>query len=44
MKTNRQNLDEEELQILHDFERGVFETIPDLRAEKKKLEESSPDI
>ena len=31
-------LDEEELQILQDFERGEFESIQNFRAEKRSLE------
>ncbi|MCD4755258.1 MAG: antitoxin [Deltaproteobacteria bacterium] len=33
--------DEEELQILHDFERGEFESIRNFREEKRKLEEAA---
>jgi len=39
MKTNKLKLDEEELQILSDFERGEFESILNFREEKRKLEE-----
>jgi len=38
MNQNRLQLDEEELQILHDFERGEFESIKNFRAEKRQLE------
>ena len=41
MKINRLKLDEEELQILHDFEHGEFESIRDFREEKRKLEEAA---
>ena len=41
MKTNRLNLDEEELQILRDFERGEFESIRNFRGEKRELEEAA---
>jgi len=41
MKTNKLKLDEEELQILSDFERGEFESILNFREEKRKLEEAS---
>lgn len=41
MKTNGLNLDEEELQILRDFERGEFESIRNFRAEKRELEEAA---
>jgi predicted DNA binding CopG/RHH family protein len=41
MKTNRLNLDEEELQILRDFERGEFESIRNFREERRKLEEAA---
>jgi predicted DNA binding CopG/RHH family protein len=40
MKKNLQ-LDEEELQILADFERGEFESIENFRSEKRKLEEAA---
>lgn len=33
--------DEEELQILQDFERGEFESIKNFRDEKRKLEEAA---
>lgn len=41
MKTNRLKLDEEELQILRDFERGEFESIRNFSEEKRKLEEAA---
>ena len=41
MSINRLKFDEEELQILHDFERGEFESIRDFRQEKKVLEETA---
>ncbi|NOQ95686.1 MAG: hypothetical protein GQ555_03615 [Desulfobacterales bacterium] len=41
MKTNRLKLDEEELQILRDFEGGEFESIRNFREEKRKLEEAA---
>jgi len=41
MKTNKLKLDEEELQILSDFERGEFESILNFREEKRKLEEAA---
>ena len=41
MQTNRLNFDEEELQILRDFERGEFESIRNFRAEKRALEEAA---
>jgi predicted DNA binding CopG/RHH family protein len=41
MKTNRLKFDEEELQILRDFERGEFESICNFREEKQKLEEAA---
>jgi len=41
MKTNRLKLDEEELQILRDFERGEFQSIHNFREEKRKLEEAA---
>ena len=34
-------LDEEELQILHDFENGEFESIDNLVTEKRMLEETA---
>ena len=40
-KETRLRLDEEELQILKDFERGEFERIRNFRYEKKKLEEAA---
>ncbi|MBL7224904.1 MAG: hypothetical protein ISS59_02105 [Desulfobacteraceae bacterium] len=41
MKTKKLKLDEEELQILRDFERGEFESIRNFREEKRKLEEAA---
>ncbi|MDY6844582.1 MAG: CopG family antitoxin [Thermodesulfobacteriota bacterium] len=41
MKNNRLKFDEEELQILRDFERGEFESIRNFREEKGKLEEAA---
>ena len=38
MNQNRLQLDEEEFQILQDFERGEFESIKNFRAEKRQLE------
>ena len=38
MSRNPLKLDEEELQILGDFERGEFESIQNFRAEKRSLE------
>jgi predicted DNA binding CopG/RHH family protein len=38
MSRNPLKLDEEELQILGDFERGEFESIENFRAEKRNLE------
>jgi predicted DNA binding CopG/RHH family protein len=38
MSCNPLKLDEEELQILQDFERGEFESIQNFRAEKRSLE------
>lgn len=38
MSRNPLKLDEEELQILQDFERGEFESIQNFRAEKRSLE------
>lgn len=38
MSRNLLKLDEEELQILRDFERGEFESIQHFRAEKRSLE------
>lgn len=38
MSRNPLKLDEEELQILDDFERGEFESIENFRAEKRILE------
>ena len=41
MKTNKLRLDEDELQILNDFERGEFQSITNFREEKRKLEEAA---
>ena len=41
MKKNKMQFDEEELQILSDFERGEFESIRNFREEKRKLEEDA---
>ena len=41
MKNNRLKLDEEELNILRDFERGEFESIRNFNEEKQKLEEAA---
>ena len=38
MNQNQLKLDEEELQILRDFERGEFESIKNVREEKRQLE------
>lgn len=38
MNRNPLKLDEEELQILEDFERGEFQSIQNFRAEKRSLE------
>jgi len=38
MSRNPLKLDEEELQILGDFERGEFVSIQNFRAEKRRLE------
>lgn len=38
MSRNPLKLDEEELQILGDFERGEFESLENFRAEKRSLE------
>ena len=38
MSETRAQLDAEELQILQDFERGEFESIRNLKAEKRALE------
>jgi predicted DNA binding CopG/RHH family protein len=38
MSRNPLKLDEEEVQILGDFERGEFESIENFRAEKRSLE------
>ncbi|WP_045220117.1 antitoxin [Desulfonatronum thioautotrophicum] len=41
MKKSKLDLDQEELQILRDFERGEFESIQDFQKEKKELEEAA---
>jgi predicted DNA binding CopG/RHH family protein len=41
MKRNQLKLDEEELQILRDFERGEFESIQNFRAERRRLEQAA---
>ena len=41
MTSKGPKLDEEELQILRDFERGEFESIRNFREEKRKLEEAA---
>ena len=41
MKKSKIQLDEEEFQILQDFEEGKFESIQNLRGEKRKLEETA---
>jgi len=38
MKKNPMQLDKEELQILHDFENGEFQSISNFKVEKKELE------
>jgi predicted DNA binding CopG/RHH family protein len=38
MKKNEKGFDDEELQVLRDFERGEFESIKNFRDEKQKLE------
>lgn len=38
MKTNPMQFDEEELQILRDFEKGEFQSIRNVEAEKRELE------
>ena len=38
MNQNQLKLDEEELQILRDFERGEFASLKNFRAEKRQLE------
>jgi predicted DNA binding CopG/RHH family protein len=43
MKKSPMKLDEEELQILHDFERGEFQSIRNFQSEKQKLEEAARD-
>jgi len=41
MKTDRLQLDQEELQILQDFERGELESIRNYREEKEILEKAA---
>lgn len=41
MKKNSIPLEDEELQILQDFERGEFESIRNFKAEKRELEEAA---
>lgn len=41
MKKNEIQFDDEEIQILGDFERGEFESIKNFRDEKRKLETSA---
>ena len=41
MKKNEMQFDEEELQVLSDFERGEFESIQDFREEKRRLEDAA---
>ena len=41
MKTSTMHFDEEELQILRDFENGEFQSIRNLEKEKKELEASA---
>jgi len=41
MKNNPMQFDEQELQILQDFERGEFESIRNFQSEKTQLEEAA---
>jgi predicted DNA binding CopG/RHH family protein len=41
MNKNKLKLDEEELKILHDFERGEFESIKNFQNNKKQLEKAA---
>ena len=41
MSRNQLKLDEVELQILQDFERGEFESIKNFREEKRQLEQAA---
>lgn len=41
MKKKNRNFNQEELQILEDFEHGEFESISNFRKEKKELEEAA---
>ena len=41
MKKNLMKLDDEELQVLQDFERGEFESVRNFQSEKRQLEEAA---
>ncbi len=41
MNKNKLKFDKEELEILHDFERGEFESIKNFQNEKRQLEEAA---
>ena len=41
MKKNTMRFDEEELRILQEFEHGEFQSIRNVRAEKRELEEAA---
>jgi hypothetical protein len=41
MKRKQLKLDDEELQVLRDFERGEFESTQNFREEKRRLEEAA---
>ena len=41
MKKNTMQIDEEELQILRDFERGEFQSIRNFKSEKQELEKAA---
>ncbi len=41
MRKRKMEFDQEELQILQDFERGEFQSIRDFQEEKKELEEAA---
>ena len=41
MKKNNMQFDQEELEILADFERGEFESIRAFREEKRRLEDAA---
>nr|VFJ58314.1 MAG: Predicted DNA binding protein, CopG/RHH family [Candidatus Kentron sp. FW]VFJ62602.1 MAG: Predicted DNA binding protein, CopG/RHH family [Candidatus Kentron sp. FW] len=43
MKKNDMRFDQEELQILRDFERGEFQRIDDFETEKRELEAAARD-